>query len=103
MIRAEFLFLFFFFLIQLKAQKKMQGPYSARYLPLADLWLDFPVYDTATANYYRDLDLNIATTHVRYNTVASFQRESFISHTDRVLVIRISADKKGMVNFHARI
>ncbi|MFL5738793.1 MAG: glycosyl hydrolase family 95 catalytic domain-containing protein [Flavisolibacter sp.] len=83
--------------------KKMQGPYSARYLPLADLWLDFPVYDTATTNYYRDLDLNIATIHVRYNTVASFQRESFISHTDRVLVIRISADKKGMVNFHARM
>src|SRR5688500_3479887 len=27
--------------------KKMQGPYSARYLPLADLWLQMKLQDTA--------------------------------------------------------
>src|SRR5258705_13530147 len=29
--------------------RKMQGPYSARYLPLADLFLNFPIYDTITS------------------------------------------------------
>lgn len=40
--------------------KKMQGPYSARYLPLADLWWQLQLEDTVPASYYRDLDLNNA-------------------------------------------
>ncbi|HWJ91673.1 MAG TPA: glycoside hydrolase family 95 protein [Flavisolibacter sp.] len=83
--------------------KKMQGPYSARYLPLADLWLNFPMYDTVTTNYYRDLDLNNAIAHVNYTTIANFRREAFISHPDKVLVIRISSDKKGTVSFNTSL
>lgn len=40
--------------------KKMQGPYSARYLPMADLHLDFDTSDTIVSNYKRTLDLNNA-------------------------------------------
>src|SRR5215203_3729542 len=49
-----------------KLWKKMQGPYSARYLPLADLWLKFNFKDTIATKYYRDLDLNNATSTVKY-------------------------------------
>ena len=39
--------------------KKMQGPYSARYLPLVDLWLR-NYHDSTTTSYYRDLNLSNA-------------------------------------------
>ncbi|MFI5130311.1 MAG: glycosyl hydrolase family 95 catalytic domain-containing protein [Chitinophagales bacterium] len=79
--------------------RKMQGPYSARYLPLADLELGFPVYDTITSAYYRDLDLNNAISSVSYTTIASYKREYFISHPDKIMVIRITADRKGAISF----
>ena len=87
-----------------KLWKKMQGPYSARYLPLADLWLKFDLKDTTTNNYYRDLDLNNATSIVRYKADGvNYTRETFISFPDKVMAIRISADKKGALNFTTSI
>src|SRR5687768_17218977 len=47
-------------------KKNLQGPYSARYLPLADLWLKNQLNDTIPSSYYRDLDLNTAITTVKY-------------------------------------
>ena len=83
--------------------KKMQGPYSARYLPLVDLWLR-NYHDSTTTSYYRDLNLNNAISIVKY-TVSGvrYQREAFISHPDKIMVIRITADKKSSVNFKAAI
>src|SRR5688572_10249013 len=84
--------------------KKMQGPYSARYLPLADLWLQNQLTDTITSSYYRDLDLNNAIATVKYTIKGiTYRRETFISYPDKVMVIRISADKKGAVNFKASL
>ncbi|MBS1565333.1 MAG: glycoside hydrolase family 95 protein, partial [Bacteroidetes bacterium] len=80
--------------------KKMQGHYSARYLTMADLWLTLPGKDTTAANYYRDLDLSNATASVTYTLGGvRYRREAFISHPDKVMVIRVSADKKGAVSF----
>jgi len=82
--------------------KKMQGPYSARYLPLADLRLDVTKNggDTSTSDYHRDLDLNTATATVQYTQGGvTFRRTSFISFPGKVMVIHIAADKKGVVNF----
>jgi alpha-L-fucosidase 2 len=80
--------------------RKMQGPYSARYLPLADLWFKFSVADTMPRNYYRDLDLNNAIATVRYGLEGvNYKRETFISHPDKVMVIRITADKKNAISF----
>jgi alpha-L-fucosidase 2 len=79
--------------------KKMQGPYSARYLPLADLWWHLQVNDSVPATYYRDLDLNNAVATVRYKIgEVTYQRETFISYPNKVLMMRITADKKGMIN-----
>lgn len=77
--------------------RRMQGPYSARFLPLGDLWLDFETSDTAHAkNYRRTLDLQraIASTSYQSNGI-TFTRTSFVSHPGRTMAIRITADKKG--------
>ncbi len=79
--------------------KKMQGPYSARYLPLGDLLIKQNLTDTIPVEYYRDLDLNTAIATVRYKIQGiTYRREMFISHPNRVMIIRISSDKKGAVN-----
>jgi alpha-L-fucosidase 2 len=79
--------------------KKMHGPYSARYLPLADLWVK-TAGDSAFTNYYRDLDLETALATVRYERDGvRYQRESFISHPDKALVVHLSASQKGALNF----
>jgi alpha-L-fucosidase 2 len=84
--------------------RKMQGPYSARYLPLADLWLKFSYKDTIAAKYYRDLDLNTATASVKYTVDGiGYTRETFISHPGKAMMIRIVADKKGSINFTASL
>ena len=81
-------------------KKHMQCPYSARYLPLADLWLQNQLKDTVTTHYYRDLDLNNAIATVKYRIAGiDYQRETFISHPDKVMMIRITASKKNSINF----
>ena len=81
--------------------KKMQGPYSARYLPLADLWLKNNPNDSLAAFYYRDLNISNAISTVKYTVNGiSYSRETFISHPDRIMIIRITADKKGAINFN---
>lgn len=85
-----------------KLWKKMQGPYSARYLPLADLWITSVTNgskDTVPSYYYRDLDLNNAVATVKYTLNGiNYQRRSFISYPAKIMVVRITADKKGAVN-----
>ncbi len=82
--------------------KKMQGPYSARYLPLADLRWRLNVQDSVPAAYYRDLDLSNAIATVRYKVGnVTYQRETFISYPAKVLVMRITADKKRSDQWNA--
>jgi alpha-L-fucosidase 2 len=81
-------------------KRHMQGPYSARYLPLADLWLQHQLKDTVPSSYYRDIDLNTATASVKYTIDGTtYQREALISHPDKVMVIRMTADKKNALNY----
>lgn len=89
-----------------KYWKKMQGPYSARYLPLGDLFLDFEYQnqDTIPTFYHRELNLNNAVSTVTYKIDdVTYRRESFISHPDKVLVVRITADKKNSINFNTSL
>ena len=84
--------------------KKMHGPYSARYLPLGDLFLNFNFSENEVENYSRRLNLNdaISTTEFNFEGVRYF-RESFISFPDKVLIIKLSASKKGKISFSADI
>ena len=73
------------------------------YQPCGDLWLDFPSVAQVT-NYRRWLDLEQAVCTTEYSTSdATFRREVFASHPDRVLVTRITADKPGRVECTVRL
>lgn len=82
--------------------KKMHGPYSARYLPLGDLFLNFNFSEKEVKDYSRSLNLNeaLSTTEFSFEGVKYF-RESFISFPDKVLVIKLSASEKGKISFSA--
>jgi alpha-L-fucosidase 2 len=80
----------------------LQGPYTARYLPLGDLLLSFDVADST--HYYRDLNLNNAVSTVKYEAGGvHYTRETFISYPDKIMMIRITADKKNAISFTANL
>lgn len=80
--------------------KKMQGPHSARYLPLGDLNLYFNTKDTLAKNYHRELDLQTAIAKVSYQLSGiKYTREIFTSYPDKILIVKITADKKSALNF----
>jgi alpha-L-fucosidase 2 len=82
---------------QMMARPLRQMPYQ----PVGDLLLSFPQIECA-ADYRRDLNLRtaIATTTYRVGDVR-YNRETFISPVDQVLVVQITADQPGRVNFAA--
>ena len=82
--------------------QQMQGPFNQSYQPLCDLILSFAAGNYPVQDYYRDLSLEEALTHVRYTSgEAVLQREYFVSYPDRVLVVRLSADQPGQIAFRA--
>jgi len=83
--------------------KKIQGPYSARYLHMGNLYLDFP-QTTPVTGYTRNLDLNTATSSVSYKSGGiTFSRQAFISHPDKAMIIRITASKKKSVSLQVSL
>ncbi len=83
--------------------KKMQGPYTESYLPLADLHLAFPKSQpAAVTDYHRTLDLDRATVTVSYREGDTcYKREVFCSHPDQLIVIHLTADHPGKINLRA--
>lgn len=70
---------------------------------VGDLWLDFDLPGPVTG-YRRDLNLRDAVTRVSFDSGGvSFQREYFSSAPDRVLVVRITANRKGAISLAARL
>lgn len=77
-----------------------QGPYTARYLPLANLLLKMRGEGNDVVDFYRDLNISDATANVTYKiNDVQYSRSSFISFPDRVLVIQLEADTKDAVSF----
>lgn len=73
-------------------------PYGS-YQTLGDIYFDFGTNAPFT-NYRKELDLNRAVVSVSYTqNGVNFKREIFASYPDNSIVIKISADKKGSVNF----
>jgi alpha-L-fucosidase 2 len=81
----------------------MQGPYNESYQPLGDLRLTFPGGENVSSNSYeRSLDLDRAVATVRYKIGdATFTREVFSSFPDQVIVVRLTCDQPGKINFSA--
>ncbi len=82
--------------------KKIQGKFSESYAPPGDLIIDFSLADSAK-NYYRELNIQnaIALTKFQLENV-HYTRETFVSHPDQVLVIKLTATQKGNINFTIR-
>ena len=77
-----------------------QGPYTARYLPLANLLLNMHSEGNDVEDFHRDLNISDATATVSYRiNDVEYRRSSFISFPDRVMVIQLEADKKEAVSF----
>ncbi|WDE98957.1 glycoside hydrolase family 95 protein [Lentisphaera profundi] len=67
----------------------------------AEVLLDFN--QQKVSNYRRSLNLNEAIAHVSYmHKKVSFKREYFASYPDNIVVIRLTADKKGSLSFTVR-
>ena len=83
--------------------QKAMGPYTQSYMPLGDLTVHFYHGDNAT-QYERLLDLETAAASVRYRIgEVTYTRTCFISFPDQTLVMRIEADRPGMLNFTAKL
>tara|TARA_R110000868_G_scaffold14075_7_gene65742 strand:+ start:1154 stop:3583 length:2430 start_codon:yes stop_codon:yes gene_type:complete len=78
--------------------KKSQGQ---MFQPVGNLELTFPDHENFE-NYYRDLDISNATSKTSYSVNGvNYNREAFVSLTDRVLIIKLSADQPGKISFTA--
>ena len=85
-----------------KVWRQIHGPYSARYLPMGDLFLKMNLKDSVTKSYYRDLNIQNAISSVSYETSAGkFYRESFISFPDKLLVIQLKGSRKKSLSLEA--
>ncbi|MFC1492723.1 glycoside hydrolase N-terminal domain-containing protein [candidate division KSB1 bacterium] len=79
--------------------RSIQGKFSESYAPLGDLYIEME-HGNDAVDYYRELDIRNAVSIVEYNIEGvNYKRESFVSYPDQVLVIKLSSDKKGMLNF----
>jgi alpha-L-fucosidase 2 len=71
------------------------------YETVGNLHLDFVGHDNFT-DYKRTLDIENAINTTTYNVDGvHFKREMFTSFTDQVIVIKLTADKTGQINFSA--
>jgi alpha-L-fucosidase 2 len=78
--------------------KKPQNP-AATYQALGDIFLDFGPQINLN-NYRRELNIENATASVSYTAGhVNYLREFFSSAPDQALVIRLTADKTGSINF----
>lgn len=74
------------------------------YQSLGDLKLEFAGGTDPLVNYRRGLDLNTATAGVSYESGGvKFEREIFSSAPDQVLVVRLTASKRGKLSFRASL
>lgn len=86
------------------AREKIQTKKSngQMYQPVGNLLLTFPGHEEYN-DFYRELDIENAITHSQYSVNGvTYKREAFASLTDQVIVIRLSADQPGKLNFQAR-
>lgn len=69
------------------------------YQPFGDLHFHFTGLTNVT-DYRRDLNLDSAIAGVIYRAGGvSYRREAFASHPDQVIVVRLTADRPGHINF----
>lgn len=77
------------------------GKHGMPYQTIGSLIIESPGHEQA-AEYYRDLDLERAVATTRYKVDGvTYQREVFASFPDQVIIVRLTADQPGRLNFKA--
>lgn len=77
------------------------GKNGMPYQTIGSLIISSPEHGQAT-DYYRDLDIERAVATTRYKVDGvTFQREVFTSFADNVVIVRLTADQAGKLNFAA--
>jgi len=80
-------------------RENAQGPYTARYLPMADLMINMR-NEGKVSNVYRDLNISKALSTVSFElNDVKYARTSFISYPDQVMVVKLTADKEESLTF----
>ncbi|HEX6767400.1 MAG TPA: glycoside hydrolase family 95 protein, partial [Polyangiaceae bacterium] len=84
--------------------KKLQGPFTQSYLPLADLELTHVGSRGDATDYARELDLDTAVTSTRFRLGETlFTREAFASFPDQVLVFDLRAEGPERLSVDIRL
>lgn len=79
--------------------KKVQGKNSESYVPLGTLEINNSEKGKAV-NYRRELDISNAISKVSYEMAGiKYTREYFVSAPDQIMIIKLTADQKGALNF----
>lgn len=79
--------------------KKVQGKNSESFAPLGTLEINNAEKGKAV-NYRRELDLSNAISKVSYEMAGiKYTREYFVSAPDQIMVIKLTSDQKGALNF----
>ena len=82
--------------------KKMQGLYSESYMPLGNLIIKQQFSSSTTTAYYRDLNIEDAIADTKFTIDGiEYTRSIFSSAPDQVIVIKLTANKPGALNFDA--
>jgi len=80
--------------------KKMQGLYSESYMPLGNLIIRQQFKSTAVKSYYRNLNIEDAVADTRFSVDGiQFTREVFSSAPDQVIIVKLTANETGALNF----
>ncbi len=80
----------------------MQGKDVAAYMPLGTMYIDMK-HDSVATQYERNLNLNDAISKTTYTVGGvKFSREYFVSHPDKVMLIRLKANQKGKLSFNLK-
>jgi alpha-L-fucosidase 2 len=80
-----------------------QGAQGMPYQTAGNLHIDFPGHKNYR-DYYRELDLDNALVTTRYQVKGvTYTREVFSSFVDQVVVVKLSANQPGQLNFSAHL
>lgn len=79
-------------------QKHVQGPNSQFYQPLGTLRIR-DLSQNPCEDYHRELDLDSSLVKISYRKDGiHYTREYFASHPDKLIAVRVKADKPGAIN-----
>ncbi len=79
-----------------------QGPYSARYSTAGSLLFNFDLDSVGINNFRREINLEAGLSNVSFQIGNNtHKREAFASFPDKAILVKLSAEEKGTLNFSA--